>query len=252
LARFKYDDQDGRGPYRISDLKSYSEKTLRQLRQDNRLVDPKSPGAHFGYKRFLSELEGIVLDDVWTDIFAINPMAQEKLDYPTQKPEELIERLFRALLPEDGIVLDCFCGSGTTAAVAEKLHRRWIAMDCGKLAIYTTQKRLFSLSTTIGAAKKDDRTEPERVDDWAEHLKNTPGVLLITEKARKGECEVTLDLLHDLVALIKKHDLVKKGVALSLVCPEDKLQIPEARLQQPEDGPGAKCIKIEGPLCQYE
>ena len=147
---------------------------------------------------------------------------------------------------EGDIVLDCFAGSGTTAAVAEKLGRRWIAMDCGKLAIYTTQKRLFSLTTAIGAAKKDDRAEPERVEDWAEHLKNAPGVLLITEKARKGECEVTLDLLHDLAALAKKHDLVKKGAALSLVCPEDKLRIPESQLEEPEDGPGAKCIEVDG------
>ena len=163
---------------------------------------------------------------------------QSATDYPTQKPEALLERIIRASSNSGDIVLDCFAGSGTTAAVAEKLGRRWIAMDCGKLAIYTTQKRLFSLTTTIGAAKKDDRTEPERVEDWAEHLKNAPGVLLITEKARKGECEVTLDLLHDLAALAKKHDLVKKDAALSLVCPEDKLRIPEDRLEGAGGRPG--------------
>ena len=146
----------------------------------------------------------------------------------------------------DDIVLDCFAGSGTTAAVAEKVGRRWIAMDCGKLAICTTQKRLFSLTTTIGAAKKDDRTEPERVEDWAEHLKNAPGVLLITEKARKGEAEVTLELLHDLAALAKKYDLVKKDAALSLACPEDKLRVPREQLEDVEDGPGAKAIMVDG------
>lgn len=246
LGRFKNDDNNGRGPYRISDLKSYSEKKLKELREDNRLVEPKSADAHYGYKRYLSELQGIVLDDVWTDIFAINPMAEEKLDYPTQKPEELIERLFSALMPKDGIVLDCFAGSGTAAAVAEKLGRRWIAIDCGKLAIYTTQKRLFSLTTTIGAVKKDDRSESERVEDWNEHLKNAPGVMLITEKARKGECEVTLELLHDLAALIKKHDLLKKDAALSLVCPEEKLRVPADRLEEAEDGAGAKQISVAG------
>jgi hypothetical protein len=133
-----------------------------------------------------------------------------------------------------------------TAAVAEKLGRRWIAMDCGKLAIYTTQKRLFSLTTAIGAAKKDDRAEPERVEEWAEHPKNSPGVLLITEKARRGECEVTLDLLHDLVVLVKKHDLIKESAALSLVCPEAKLRIPESSLEEPEDGPDAKGMVVDG------
>ena len=98
-------------------------------------------------------------------------LSKERVEYPTQKPEQLLERVVLSSSNEGEIVLDCFAGSGTTAAVAEKLHRRWIVMDCGKLAIYTTQKRLFSLTTAIGAAKKDDRAEPERVEDWAEHLK---------------------------------------------------------------------------------
>ena len=59
-------------------------------------------------------------------------------------------------------------------------------MDCGKLAIYTMQKRLFSPTTTIGTAKKDERTEPERVEDWNEHLKTVPGLLLLTENAPQG------------------------------------------------------------------
>jgi DNA modification methylase len=246
LSRFKYDDQDGRGPYRISDLKSFSEKKLKELRDDGRVIEPKTSGAHYSYKRYLSELQGIVLDDVWTDIFAVNPMAEEKLEYPTQKPEELIERLIRALTPKDGIVLDAFAGSGTMAAVAEKLGIRWLAMDCGKLAIYTIQKRLFALTTTIGAAKKDDRSEPERVDDWAKHLKGAPSVLLITEKARKGECSITLDLLEDLAALVRKHDLIKKDAALSLACPKNKLEISPDKLGDTDEGPGTKKIKIKG------
>jgi site-specific DNA-methyltransferase (adenine-specific)/adenine-specific DNA-methyltransferase len=211
LNRFKYDDHDGRGPYRISDLKSYSQDTLTKLRRDKRLIDPKTTGAHYGYKRYLSELEGIVQDDVWTDIFAINPMAEEKLHYPTQKPEELLERVVRALSPDDGIILDTFAGSGTTTAVAEKFGRRWISIECGKLALYTLQKRLFSLTTTIGATKKDERSEPERVEDWSGHLKKAPGVLLVTEQARKGECDITLELLEDLAELINKHNVAKKG-----------------------------------------
>ena len=119
-------------------------------------------------------------------------------------------------------------------------------MDCGKLAVYTMQKRMFSLTTAIGAAKKDERTEPERVEDWNDHLKNASGVLLVTEKARNGECEVTLDLLTDLAALVKKHDLLKKGSALSLVCPEDKLRVPVARLGEAEEEPGTKQITVKG------
>ena len=198
------------------------------------------------FKRYLDEQEGEPVGSIWDDIKRVNMMASERLDFPTQKPEQLVERIIRASSNKGDIVLDCFAGSGTTAAVAEKLSRRWIAMDCGKLAIYTTQKRLFSLTTTIGAAKKDDRPEPERVEDWTEHLKNTPGIMLITEKARRGEFEVTLDLLHNLVLLYKKYEIVKNNATLSLVCPKEKLQIPEGRLEEPEDSPGSKCIKVEG------
>lgn len=244
-ARFKYKDETGW--YRKTSLKTYSAETEAKLRADGRFIEPVKKGAYPSYKQYLHESKGKQVEDIWTDINIDNPMAQSRanFNYPTLKPEALLERLVRASSSEGDIVLDCFAGSGTTAAVAEKLGRRWIAMDCGKLAIYTTQKRLFSLTTSIGAAKKDDRPEPERVEDWAEHLKGAPGVLLITEKARKGECEVTLDLLHDLAALAVKHDLVKTDAPLSLVCPEEKLKIPEDRFDEPEDGPGARRIVIE-------
>src|SRR5437762_5235254 len=67
------------------------------------------------------------------------------LDYPTQKPEALLERIIKASSNEGDIVLDCFCGSGTTATVAEKLGRKWIACDLGRFAIHTTRKRLLSI-----------------------------------------------------------------------------------------------------------
>ena len=72
----------------------------------------------------------------------INPVAKERTSYPTQKPEALLERIIEVSSDEDSIVLDCFCGSGTAAAVAEKLGRRWIASDLNKGAIQTTIKRL--------------------------------------------------------------------------------------------------------------
>ena len=206
----------------------------------------KTKAGKSGRPQFKKHLgSGVAIQDIVTDISPINSQAEERVNYPTQKPEGLLERIILASSDKGDIVLDCFAGSGTTAAVAEKLGRCWIAMDCGKLAIYTTQKRLFALTTAIGSAKKDDRAEPERVEDWAEHLKNSPGVLFITEKARRGECEVTLDLLHDLAALVKKHNLIKKSAALSLVCPEAKLRIPESLLEEPENGPGNKCINTD-------
>jgi hypothetical protein len=197
-------------------------------------------------KTYLDDLEGKPINTIWNDLSRIGNTSGERTDYPTQKPEQLLERIILASSYENDIVLDAFAGSGTTAAVSEKLGRRWITMDCGKFAICITQKRLFSLTTAIGAVKKDERVEPERIEDWGAHLKNAPAVFLITEKARKGECSITLDLLDDLAAVVKKHDLIKKDAALSLSCPENKLEIPPDKLEDTEEGPGTKQIKIKG------
>lgn len=197
--------------------------------------------------QFADEMEGVELQSIWSDFGALSGNAPESTNYPTQKPEQLIERIIKTSSNEGDIVLDCFAGSGTTPAVSEKLGRRWIAMDCGKLGIYTVQKRMFSLTSTI-SGKKDERSTHERVADWNDHLKKTPGLLLITEKAKKGECDVTLDLLADLAALISKHDLLKKGSPLSIACPEDKLHITPDRLDyaNSDDGPGEKSITVDG------
>ncbi|HYT37608.1 MAG TPA: site-specific DNA-methyltransferase [Ktedonobacteraceae bacterium] len=97
------------------------------------------------YKRYLDESKGSALQSIWTDVNPLNPQALERLDYPTQKPEALLERIINTSSNEGDLVLDCFCGSGTTAAVAEKLGRRWIACDLGRFAIHTTRKRLLSI-----------------------------------------------------------------------------------------------------------
>ncbi|MFT4245441.1 MAG: site-specific DNA-methyltransferase [Micrococcaceae bacterium] len=99
----------------------------------------------------------ILMRDTWY-IPIINPLnKQERVNYPTQKPEALLERVIKASSNEGDIVLDCFGGSGTTAAVAEKLKRRWISCDIGELSIKTQQKRLLNLKdnetkTSIEAA----------------------------------------------------------------------------------------------------
>lgn len=97
------------------------------------------------YKRYLDEMKGVPLQDVWTDIPPVNPMADEKLSFPTQKPEALIDRIGRASSHPGDLVLDCFIGSGTSAAVAQKLGRRWIGCDVNKGAIQTTGKRLQAI-----------------------------------------------------------------------------------------------------------
>lgn len=223
-------------------------ETLRKHDEAGRLHWPKKKGGVPRLIKYESEHEGVPIQDIWTDISKIHNQSSELSGYPTQKPEALLERIIKASSNPCDIVIDAFAGSGTTLAVAEKLGRRWIGMDCGKLSIYTIQKRLYSLTTTVGSGDKDDRLIHDRIPGWNDHLKSHPGLLLITEKAKKGECEVTLDLLADLAALIAKHDILKKGSPLSIACPEDKLHIPPDRLEDadPDDGPGEKCITLDG------
>jgi len=90
-------------------------------------------------------MPGVPLQDIWTDVNPVNSQAREATEYATQKPEALLDRVIRASSNDDDLILDCFCGSGTTATVAEKLGRRWIACDLGRFAINTTRKRLLSI-----------------------------------------------------------------------------------------------------------
>lgn len=108
-------------------------------------------------RAFLDEYEGQPIENLWTDIYVINPMAGERVDYPTQKPEALLERIIKASSNEGDLVADFFCGSGTTAAVAEKLSRKWIVSDLGKFGIHTTRKRMIGVQRQLKAEGKDFR-----------------------------------------------------------------------------------------------
>ncbi|MEO8393808.1 MAG: DNA methyltransferase, partial [Chloroflexota bacterium] len=123
----------------------YSHDSMLQLERDNRLVYSNSGMVY--QKRYLDESKGVPLQDMWTDINMVRGIhkAGETVDYPTQKPEELLRRIVNLLSNEDDLVLDSFCGSGTSAAVAEKLNRRWITCDLGRFAIHTARKRLLGI-----------------------------------------------------------------------------------------------------------
>jgi DNA modification methylase len=115
---------------------------------------------------FLNEVPGVPLSDTWSDISYIAGGSGESLDYPTQKPEALLERIILASSNPGDLVIDPFAGSGTTAAVAEKLGRRWIVCDFGKHAIYTMQRRmcLIAESQKLGtkSKKKEAYNEPPK------------------------------------------------------------------------------------------
>jgi adenine-specific DNA-methyltransferase len=121
---------------------AYKIETLEQFDKEER-IEWSSEGVP-RLKRYLEEIEGSVIQELWADIKPVLGKSNEFL-YPTQKPEGLLERIVKASSNEGNLVLDCFCGSGTTAAVAEKLGRRWITCDLGRFAIHTTRKRLLGI-----------------------------------------------------------------------------------------------------------
>lgn len=154
--RFKH--QDVVGFYRKTLLKTYSKKTEERLKAEDRWIDPQVLGAYPSYKQYLHESKGKQIEDIWSseedeinegdgnvweNLNAANPMAKERTGYATQKPEVLIERIIRACTREGDLVADFFSGSGTTAAVAEKMGRKWITSDLGKPACMITRKRLI-------------------------------------------------------------------------------------------------------------
>jgi len=114
---------------------------LEMLDAEGRIYWPPK-GGWPAYKRYLDEVKGIPLQDLWDDIPPINAVAKERLGYPTQKPEALLERIIMTSSNEGDLVLDPFCGCGTTITVAEHLQRRWIGIDITHLAITLIKKRL--------------------------------------------------------------------------------------------------------------
>ncbi|PKL78182.1 MAG: site-specific DNA-methyltransferase [Ignavibacteriae bacterium HGW-Ignavibacteriae-4] len=163
IKRFKYDDGDGR-KYRLSPLispsyspslvytyKGYnppkngwsvSPETMERYEKEGRLKFPKDKSQRIERKQYIDEWGGSPIQNLWTDIFVINPVAVERLDYATQKPEALLERIINASSNTCAVVADFFGGSGVTAAVANKLGRRFIHCDIGINSIQTTRDRL--------------------------------------------------------------------------------------------------------------
>ena len=120
---------------------AYSRERMQELVEAGRVVQTK-PGTVPRYKRYLDEMPGVSLQDIWTDINPLGAQAAERLGYPTQKPTNLLERIIEASSNEGDTVLDPFCGCGTTITAAQKLGRRWIGIDVTHLAVSLIRHRL--------------------------------------------------------------------------------------------------------------
>lgn len=116
------------------------------------------------HKRYLDEGDGVVIQDIISDIPPLGAHAKERLSYPTQKPEALLERIIRASSNEGDIVFDPFCGCGTTIAAAHKLHRRWIGIDITHLSIALQKYRLHNQFELVSGTHYDVIGEPVTVD----------------------------------------------------------------------------------------
>lgn len=173
-SQFKYEDNDGR-KYMITVMRSPSRRpnlmydykgyqmppngwavpleTMKKMDEEGRLHYPDSKTKQIYKKIYLDEYPGQMINNLWSDISTLKGSNSEILNYPTQKPEELIERiLFLASNPGD-IVFDCFMGSGTTQAVAMKLGRKFIGADINLGAIQTTTKRLLNIQKELENSK---------------------------------------------------------------------------------------------------
>ena len=122
-----------------------------------KLIFPKKPNGRIRRKIYFDEWPGYPVQNLWDDLYEVNSQAQERVDYPTQKPEALISRIIKASSRKGELVADFFAGSGTTAATAEKLGRTWITTDLGKFAVHTTRKRLIGTQRELKSTGKDYR-----------------------------------------------------------------------------------------------
>lgn len=164
--RFKFTDKDGRKysssnlvnpgyrPTLVYEYKGYkpppngwaiSKEKMEQWDKEGKLIFPKDKSGRIRRKQYLDEWQGRPIQNLWDDLYQINSMAKERLNYPTQKPESLLERIIRTSTKEGDLIADFFCGSGTALAVAEKLGRRWIGCDISRFAVHTTRKRLLEI-----------------------------------------------------------------------------------------------------------
>jgi site-specific DNA-methyltransferase (adenine-specific) len=160
---FRYVDENGRRyssdnlrspnprPNLTYDYKGYkphangwtvSLERMQELDRQGRLIFPENPDGRIRIKKYLDEMSGVVIGNVWDDISPISSQAAERLGYPTQKPLALLERIIKASSNEGDVILDPFCGCGTAVYAAETLKREWIGIDITHLAISLIEKRM--------------------------------------------------------------------------------------------------------------
>jgi DNA modification methylase len=185
----------------------YSRDRMQQLIDGGQVVQSK-PGSVPERKQYLDEGKGIPLQSLWSDIVEINPMAAERLGYPTQKPVALLERIVSASSNPGDVVLDPFCGCGTTIDAAQRLHRQWIGIDITFIAVDLIEKRLRhaygdpvidtyevgGIPRDLGGARSLFHRSPFDFERWAVSLINAqPNEKQVGDKGIDGVARFYLD-----------------------------------------------------------
>lgn len=140
-------DENGRW-FKTSPRGDYTDDSIEKLKKEDRIFITNNGNIRIKYflesdDKYIYE-NNIAIGDVWSDIAdAMHISKSERLNYSTQKPENLLERIIKTSSSENSLIMDCFCGSGTTASTSEKLNRKWITIDSGKPSILITRKRLI-------------------------------------------------------------------------------------------------------------
>ncbi|MEQ8283803.1 MAG: DNA methyltransferase [Parvibaculum sp.] len=267
---YKYTDEKGR-TYRLADLTNpnknrpnltyeflgvtrvwrWTRERMQKAYEDGLVVQNK-PGQVPALKRYLDEQEGNPVDDIWSDVAPVQAQAQERLGYPTQKPLSLLERIINASSNEGDVVLDPFCGCGTTVHAAQKLDRQWIGIDVTHLAISLIQKRLrdafgpipievHGVPKDAGGAAALAEADKYQFQWWAVSLVDAipfgdkkkgadggiDGLIYFkpdgkaTEKAIvsvKGGKNVGVTMVKDLIATVER-EKAKMGIFITLAAP---------------------------------
>lgn len=191
---------------------------LENYTRNGLVVWPNKEDGAPNLKYYLDDNTGVAVTDLWDDIAPVGSGNLEFENYPTQKPESLLERIILASSNPGDLVMDIFGGSGTTAAVAEKLGRRWITCDFGKHAIYTMQKRLLRIGESKALVDEQDNSGKVIVKK-GEPYKNAPKKFAVVSSGaydfshvmdlRKHK-ETYLDFVLGLFSLVRDEEKTKK------------------------------------------
>ena len=261
LKMYKYDDNDGRGPYRLQELRNYSPESIKKMEAENRIVTLRGKSY---FKQYLRDKEGVALDSIWNDIPSLQGSSHERLDFETQKPEALLKRIILSSSNPGDLIADFFCGSGTTMAVIEKLNaenpdkppRRWIGCDLSKTAIQLTRERLVSIGLTFNNKTKQWEGEPTASPFLIENIGNYQREMIFLQGYRIYEI---LNVVLKLYGATPRKDFKELGVrkeedgideVVYVSYPDRpvtaKLAVEKAKLVETLDGTGYKRLVILG------